>query len=251
MTEAEWLACTEPERLLKQVADPSAKRKLRLVACACARQVWPLLAGPRRQLVEAAERLADRRPGQRGPERELGRLRHRATLAVVSRAGQNLATVFAAAAAEAVGVENQHEAACEAAVNAARAAAWEAAYASCPPGSTGRSLDAWNAVWEVRDNAHALALREARTTQSHYVRDIFGNPFRPPAVDPVWLHWRGGSVVHLARAIYDEGRFGDLPVLGDALEEAGCGDRDLLRHCRARTPHVRGCWVVDAVRAVV
>jgi len=71
-------------------------------------------------------------------------------------------------------------------------------------------------------------------------------PFRPaPAVDPSWLAWNGGTVAKLAAAIYDGGRFADLPVLADALEEAGCDSPDLLRHCRGGGGHVRGCWLLD------
>jgi hypothetical protein len=52
-------------------------------------------------------------------------------------------------------------------------------------------------------------------------------------------------VVKLAQVIYDERRFTDLPILADALEEAGCTNSDVLDHCRGPGPHVRGCWVVD------
>jgi hypothetical protein len=51
----------------------------------------------------------------------------------------------------------------------------------------------------------------------------------------------------MAAVIYRERRFGDLGIVGDALEEAGCDDADLLDHCRAAVPHARGCWVVDAL----
>jgi hypothetical protein len=53
--------------------------------------------------------------------------------------------------------------------------------------------------------------------------------------------------VRLARTIYEDGRFEEVPVLGDALEEAGCDNPDLLGHCRSRGHHVRGCWVLDAI----
>ena len=36
-----------------------------------------------------------------------------------------------------------------------------------------------------------------------------------------------------------------LPILADALEDAGCGDVDILAHLRGPGPHVRGCWAVD------
>jgi hypothetical protein len=74
---------------------------------------------------------------------------------------------------------------------------------------------------------------------------LFGNPFRPAALDPAWLAWNDGSVRKMAEAIYEEGRFGDLPILADAPEDAGCADADVLAHCRAPGEHVRGCWVVD------
>jgi hypothetical protein len=49
----------------------------------------------------------------------------------------------------------------------------------------------------------------------------------------------------MARKMYDSRDFSDMPVLADALEEAGCQDADILVHLRGPEPHVRGCWVVD------
>jgi hypothetical protein len=77
------------------------------------------------------------------------------------------------------------------------------------------------------------------------VREVFGNPFRPITIDPLWLAWNGGTVFHLAQGIYDNQAFDRLPILTDALEEAGCQDADILGHCRQPGPHVLGCWVVD------
>ena len=59
--------------------------------------------------------------------------------------------------------------------------------------------------------------------------------------------WRTSTVVALARGIYEERAFDRLPMLADALEEAGCEDADMLAHCRRSGPHVLGCWVVDLV----
>ena len=80
-----------------------------------------------------------------------------------------------------------------------------------------------------------------------FLRDIFGNPFRPVTLDHAWLRWNDGAAVAIAQRIYDERRFQDLPILADALEEAGCTSGDILEHCRGPGPHVRGCWVVDLV----
>jgi hypothetical protein len=80
--------------------------------------------------------------------------------------------------------------------------------------------------------------------QAKLLRDIFGNPFRPIAVIPAL---QTANVVSLAQAIYDERAFDRMPILGDALEDAGCTNADILMHCRQPGEHVRGCWVVDWV----
>ena len=77
------------------------------------------------------------------------------------------------------------------------------------------------------------------------MRDIFGNPFRSASVNPLWLTWNDGTIPNLARALYDDRAFDRLPILGDALEDAGCVNADILAHCRSGGEHVRGCWVVD------
>ena len=67
----------------------------------------------------------------------------------------------------------------------------------------------------------------------------------PSRVEAGWLAWQGGLVVSMARQADESGDFGGLPVLADALEEAGCTDADLLAHCRSGGGHLRGCWAVD------
>jgi hypothetical protein len=76
------------------------------------------------------------------------------------------------------------------------------------------------------------------------VRDVAGNPFRPVTLDP---SWRTSTVVQLAEGIYADRAFDRLPILADALQDAGCENADILNHCRSAGPHVRGCWVVDLV----
>jgi hypothetical protein len=67
----------------------------------------------------------------------------------------------------------------------------------------------------------------------------------PPA--PTLLAWEGGLVKKLAAGAYDDRAWDRLPILGDALEEAGCADEAVLAHCRGQAPHARGCWVVDHI----
>jgi serine/threonine protein kinase len=66
----------------------------------------------------------------------------------------------------------------------------------------------------------------------------------PARLDPSWLRWNDGCVVKMARAIDGEARWQDLPILADALQEAGCADEEILGHCRQPGRHTRGCWVL-------
>jgi hypothetical protein len=76
------------------------------------------------------------------------------------------------------------------------------------------------------------------------VRDVFANPFRKVASD---RKWSTAVVTGVARQVYDSRDFSAMPILADALQDAGCEDTDILDHCRGNGPHVRGCWVVDLV----
>jgi hypothetical protein len=76
------------------------------------------------------------------------------------------------------------------------------------------------------------------------LRELFGNPFRPVTLDPAW---DTPLVAGLAAAVYEERGFERLPILADALEDAGCEDADLLGHLRDPAPHVRGCWALDLI----
>jgi hypothetical protein len=83
-------------------------------------------------------------------------------------------------------------------------------------------------------------------TQRELLFCIFGPPSRL-VVAPDWLAWNGGIVRHLAEAIEERLAFDWLPVLADALADAGCHHEELLRHCRSEGPHVRGCWAVNLI----
>ena len=89
--------------------------------------------------------------------------------------------------------------------------------------------------------SEALSEREQQVV---LLRDIFGNPFRPATLDPSWLT---STVTALAAQMYDSRDFSAMPILADALQDAGCTNDDILDHCRGDGPHVRGCWVFDLV----
>lgn len=105
----------------------------------------------------------------------------------------------------------------------------------------------WSILGLTSGSAHFAAQTVAAIPEEGRVkilRDIFGNPFRPVAFDP---RWGTSDVVGLARAIYDDKAFERMPILADALVDAGCEDEQVIVHCRGDGAHVRGCWVVDAI----
>ncbi len=108
--------------------------------------------------------------------------------------------------------------------------------------------EASNAAWEVAtylSGAFAPVADDERAVQANLLRCIVGNPFRLVTIDPAWLAWNDGTIPKLAQGIYDERAFDRMPILADALEEAGCTNTDILQHCRQSGEHERGCWVVD------
>jgi hypothetical protein len=215
MTEAEWLECTDSSRLLEHLGRKARSRKLRLFAVACCRRAGEHLRDETcRRAVEVAEGFADHRVGN--PERE------QVTRAVRALCGPRARACYSLAYAVVHGTRYTFV---DARITAARA----------------------NWIITAARNVGEYPAPEAAESaaQCRLLRDIYGNPFRAVAADAAWLAWDGGTVPKLAQAIYDERAFDRLPVLADALEEAGCTDPDLLGHCRRPGEHVRGCWVVD------
>jgi hypothetical protein len=200
--------------MLEFLRGGGSSRKLRLFACACCRTVWHLLADGRyRDAVGAAELAAD---GASVPD--VARVERRAFEAV-----------------------REYDASDEYRQSQARRDGWvgylgcvyrAAAYAVGPDDGSGLDLmTSYGADAAPSDSAPLL-------------RDIFGNPFRPVAFDPAW---RSPTAVALAARMYESRDFGGLPVLADALQDAGCEHPGVLHHCRGGGEHVRGCWVVDLV----
>jgi hypothetical protein len=85
---------------------------------------------------------------------------------------------------------------------------------------------------------------EIRQNNIAWLRDVLGNPFRSVIFSPAW---GTPTVTSLAHQMYESRDFSPMPILADALEDAGCDHPDVLAHCRGAGPHVRGCWVVDLV----
>ena len=250
MTEAEWLYCTDSRLMLGFLRGKASERKLRLFACACCRRIWHLLTDARSQkAVEFAEQFAD---GLVTPQ----------ALVEASDSAWAAAKEMIAAYVTASGIDFYNDPAFMYGIHddcLAAPAACAAAYASMNDLGDVRSVAHYACHAKVQAaspvgadrSAGGIATRDEAeqaewAAQAALLRDIFGLlPFRPVTITPAWLAWNAGTVVRLAQGIYDDRAFDRLPILADALEEAGCHDADILAHCRQPGEHMRGCWVVD------
>jgi hypothetical protein len=229
MTEAEWLVCDDPAPMLDYLRGNARERKLRLFACACVRRSWSHLTDERiRRTLAVAERDADS-PGSK----EALWLAEREAKAAIPSLSSGFRPSEQAAAAGAMAIVNVE------ATEAARLACGWARNVSLAlkyeeePGGPSWTKEKVFAIW----GAEAVAL----------LLCTFGNPFRPATIDSAWLTWNGGAIPKLAQTIYDERAFDRMPMLADALLEAGCTNEEILTHCSSGGEHVRGCWVVDLV----
>jgi hypothetical protein len=105
--------------------------------------------------------------------------------------------------------------------------------------------DRWNGLAEL--TAARARGEESLLSMDHLVRKLGQEWLQEhgPALVPSWLEANGGNVGMLAEAIRAEQAFDRLPILADALEEAGCMDADILEHCRFPSQHKADCWVIE------
>jgi hypothetical protein len=238
MTEAEWMAFTDPTPMLDYLRDKASDRKLRLFAVACCLRIVHWLNDERsRRALEVGERYADglvtdeNLEDARENSCDASGAAHREAMA----AGWSPNTWIANAAANAAyGVCGHWQnwlsdnRLFETPVWAARATAGPAV------------------EHDLSDVARTDGFDNERRIQCQLLRDLFGPiPFRPVQLDRASLLWTNGTLSRLAQGIYDERAFDRLPIVADALEDAGCDNADILAHCRGGGEHVRGCWVVD------
>jgi hypothetical protein len=232
MTESEWLSCTDPTPMLELLRGKASDRKLRLFACACCRRIWRLLKKRSRKAVEVAEHHADGfiEVG------ELGTAYAAAYDAYTDTDGDSIEELAAEIVTEVVGRDAWNTAI--SANKAADVVAHVTVYGldpSDPPSS------------EAMERAYCAARFTERAWQCCLLRCFIGNPFHSVPRNASWRAWNDGTIPKIAQAIYDERAFDRMPILADALEEAGCTDADILAHCRSGGEHVRGCWVVDLI----
>jgi hypothetical protein len=243
MTEAKWNSSLDVRRLLPVLRkqwrgdQETLEKKLHRYYVACCRAIWQLLPQQgSREGVEVAERYLE---GEATRE-ELRKVDYEVEGAAfnLDYNGNPRDIRLWVQAARAIS-KNKLRAMLHPVEAVSRELLTKAAYfvdfAVVYPGMKEKNPWAGDMIWAGCDPFLSAPL----------LREMFGNPFHPSGIDPSWLSWNGGTVVHLAQGIYDERAFDRLPILADALEDAGCPDVGILAHCRGPGPHARGCWVVD------
>ncbi len=211
MTEDEWLICCDSRLMLQFLEGKPTVRKLRLAGCAWWRRAYDHLAADElKRIINVAEQVAEGGASQK---------RLRKVLKYIDFAA------VADASRYTVGEDT--------------ASGWWSA--RCVAGLCAEEPSSWASavVWG------ASLLNDA--DRAAIIHDVFGNPYRPIAIKPSWRWWHDGTIVNIAAAIYDERSYRMLPILADALEDAGCDNGDILSHLRGSGPHVRGCWALDLI----
>ena len=231
MDPSDWLTSADPRAMLEclfgprsEGSGPDLPRKLRLYLVACGRKQWRRMPWVGRTLLTLAERMAD---GWAPTPAEYNGLYH-------------LAERFAG---------------CGGAPDVVRGGEDELRrfgfgdLVPVDPTPAPLRLQEWQAVTRLAfvplwrrgpfDNWVAANLHDA-----DLVRDIFRHPLQSYVFHPAW---RTDTVAGLAERMYEARNFAPMPILADALDDAGCDQPDMLAHCRSGDPHVRGCWVVDLI----
>lgn len=238
MTEEEWLGSDKFDTMLEWLRPDEKARKTRLFKCACCRLMWELLVDQRsRAGVEIAERCADGGVDTAEINRACSEANEAAEL-LRRRRSRRVSRDLAAA--HRIAAELARDTTGNTGFHAVGIARW----AIEPFALEARSQLALWVHPSEREAAYDAGGRQACDLLSRLVRDIFVNPFRPVSFDP---SWRTSTVVALAEGVYADRAFDRLPILADALEDAGCDQPDILTHCRGPGPHARGCWVVDLI----
>ena len=248
MTEAKWLACTDPIKMMRFLRGKVSRRKSQLYLCGGCRHIAHLFYDPASgRAVEVAERDAD----GLASGKELGDASYSAECPTF---GYDFEEEFQTRFTDDPVLKEYTKKVLTRLVEM---------------GALSESVltgGAWRVNKSVRDRLVAAAeiawrcmgdgfqhpqpkwwyvpFREAGWPGRWLIDCVFGNPFRPATADSRWLT---STVVSLAQTTYAERAFDRLPILADALDEAGCDQPDLLAHCRSDGPHVRGCWAVDLI----
>jgi hypothetical protein len=221
MTAAEWDGCTDPERMLTAAGRRLSDRKALLFACGCARRVWDDLPEALREAVPRVELAAD----VPDPDERAAAIQTAVQGAAAAVVGEGtllgVALMFPAWPTT---------------LSLVQSATYALRLVEHHPGR--QDLIAMLAARLVGGTS------STSPAQADVLRCVAGNPFRRVRFR---REWRTSDVLALAAGAYAERAFDRLPILADALQDAGCTDGHVLGHLLADTPHARGCWVLDRI----
>jgi hypothetical protein len=221
---------TDSKPLVDSLNRMASDRKLRLFAVACCRSIWHLLPDKRsRNAVKIAERFADEIVDRNALIPAFDAVSY--SMGKYSPA-EAWVTAFAQCAAKAAAHACAKQAAIGAAKDVAEAVGWSAWAVAKQQGAEDTSF------CQIR---HAAFLKQL-DVEAALLRDVAGD--RVVTID---RPWQTPTVVTVAQAMYKERTFDCMPILADALAEAGCDNLEILTHCREPGMHVRGCWIIDLV----
>ncbi|MCI0701762.1 MAG: hypothetical protein L0241_11820 [Planctomycetia bacterium] len=238
MDEAQWLECQYSYRMIWTLFSRSTGQgkikdeRFRRFGIACARRVLAALPGGQSVALDNLEAWIDS-PTRNGladaRKLHLSTLKTHPTDAPFGALARRFAS--------------------QAILRCARSKPTQAAMASSDAATAMVEIKAVEGGWTAKTNPNDKKRYSSELAEiavhAAIVRDIFGNPFRPVAFSS---EWRTDTAIALARQMWESREFSAMPILADALQDAGCDNEVILNHCRdANQPHVRGCWVVDLV----
>ena len=218
MDAAEWDTSHDPDAMLVAAGKRLSDRSLLLFACASARRVWEVLPAFATALVPRVEAAADLPTAER--------------VAALQAAVEGIGGMTAAVARRQLRPDRPLPAVQAAAMLLRRL---ESTGNTGLPTLLGRAI---SMLWES-----TRFVSRPSPEQAALLRCVAGNPFAETPFDPAW---RTSDVRALA-ALAAAGAFDTLPILADALQDAGCSDDVMLNHLRTDAGHTRGCWVLDGV----
>ena len=219
MTEEEWLMCIDPGPMLEFLRGKVSERKLRLLACSCCHRCIHLVPPESlddegrpwvdliQQAVSVGEKLADGKT-----------VRQDEPIPGIAWTCVDGWYAFLSCASPFDDL-----------LEVPATVAWAVA-----------GLVSNRSQLNSHNENNTGAEKAEREAQISLVRDIF--PFRPITISSSWLT---STVISLAQGIYTDRAFDRMPILADALQDAGCSNDEILNHCRRPGTHTRGCFVID------
>lgn len=256
MTEAEWEAATDPTPMLEFLRGRMSTRKLRLLNCGIVRSVpfglggetmWELVAN-RPWFSQKTWKYELSSNGDVIQTQELITLSLHESVEIVEQAADTPGLEAVLASAAFATFAARYEAEGEMLGNEANpgftpASVYYYRLTQCFEGLPQPASEITGWIVPDADEFRMPISPECNPSICSLTKDVFSLlPFRPVTIPPSWLT---SNVVALAAGIYDEKAFDRMPILADALQDAGCNNDDVLNHCRGDGPHVRGCWVID------